>query len=73
MVIAKRLRIEGYIVSDHLKDLPQFLAEAAPALKAGKLVNRETVVEGLENAPEAFTSLLQSGDGHIGKLVVKVG
>ena len=71
-VIRWRLRIEGFIVSDHLKDFPQFLAEAAPALKAGKLLNRETVVNGLERAPEAFISLLRSGDGHIGKLVVKV-
>ncbi|MGA7409209.1 MAG: NADP-dependent oxidoreductase [Bryobacteraceae bacterium] len=73
LVIGKRLRIEGFIVSDYMKDLGQFLAEAAPALKAGKLVNRETVVEGLENAPEAFMSLLRSGDGHMGKMVVKVG
>jgi NADPH-dependent curcumin reductase CurA len=72
LVIGKRLRIEGYIVSDHFKDLPQFLAEAAPALKAGKLLNRETLVEGLENAPKAFMSLLRSGDAHIGKMVVKV-
>ncbi len=72
LVISKRLRVEGYIVSDHFKELPQFLAEAAPALKAGKLLNQETVVDGLERAPEAFMSLLRSGDGHIGKLVVKV-
>jgi NADPH-dependent curcumin reductase CurA len=72
LVIGKRLRIEGFIVSDYFKDLGQFLAEAAPALKAGQLLNRETVVEGLEKAPEAFMSLLRSGDGHIGKLVVKV-
>ena len=37
LVIGKRLRIEGFIVSDYMKDLGQFLAEAAPALKAGKL------------------------------------
>jgi NADPH-dependent curcumin reductase CurA len=72
LAIGKRLRLEGFIVSDHFKDLPQFLAEAAPALKAGKLLNRETVVDGLERAPEAFISLLRSGDGHIGKLVVKI-
>jgi hypothetical protein len=72
LVIGKRLRIEGFIVSDYFKDLGQFLAETAPALKAGKLLNRETIVEGLENAPEAFMSLLKSGDGHIGKMVVKV-
>ena len=72
LVIVKRLRMEGFIISDYLKDLGQFLAETAPAFKAGRLLSRETVVQGLENAPEAFMSLLRSGDGHIGKLVVKL-
>jgi integrase len=39
-------------------------------LEAGKLVVRETVVEGLENAPEAFLGLLR-GD-NTGKMVVRI-
>lgn len=73
VAIGKRLRLEGFIVSDHLKEMPEFLAEAAPALKAGKLVNRETVVEGLDAAPGALMDLLHTGAGNIGKMVVKVG
>lgn len=72
LTIAKRLRMEGFIVVDHLHRVPQFLAEALPLLRAGKLLHQETVINGLENAPAAFLSLLQSGDKHMGKLVVRV-
>jgi hypothetical protein len=71
-VIAKRLRIEGFIVSDYFKDVPAFLQEAVPALKSGKLINRETVVVGLDAAPAAFLDLLHSGAGNIGKMIVKL-
>lgn len=72
LAIGKRLRLEGFIVSDHLKDLPAFLAEAIPALKSGKLINRETVVEGLDAAPAALLDLLHSGASNIGKMIVKL-
>ena len=73
IAIGKRLRLEGFIVSDHLKELPVFLAEAVPALQAGKLTSRETVVEGLDAAPPALMDLLHTGAGNIGKMVVKLG
>jgi len=72
LVISKRLRVEGFIVSDHFREVPAFLEEAIPALKSGKLINRETVVEGLDAAPAAFLDLLHSGAGNIGKMVVKL-
>ena len=72
-IVGKRLRLEGFIVSDHFKELPSLLAEAVPALAAGKLVNRETFVDGLDKAPEAFLDLLRSGAGNIGKMVVRLG
>lgn len=71
--VGKRLRLEGYIVSDHFKEMPSLLAEAVPALSAGKLINRETFVDGLEAAPVAFLDLLHSGAGNIGKMVVRLG
>jgi len=70
--VGKRLRLEGFIVSDHFGELPAFLAEAVPALASGKLVNRETFVDGLDAAPAAFLDLLHSGAGNIGKMVVKL-
>ncbi|HET6169813.1 MAG TPA: NADP-dependent oxidoreductase [Terracidiphilus sp.] len=71
-IVGKRLRLEGFIVSDHFKELPALLAEAIPALKSGKLVNRETFVDGLDAAPAAFLDLLHSGAGNIGKMVVRL-
>ena len=72
IVIGKRLRVEGFIVSDHFREVPAFLEEVVPALKSGKLINRETVVEGLDAAPAAFLDLLHSGAGNIGKMIVKL-
>jgi len=72
LVISKRLRLEGYLVTDWMKELPAFYAQAVPALKSGKLINRETVVEGLDAAPGAFMDLLHSGATNIGKTVVKL-
>lgn len=72
LAIGKRLRLQGFIVSDYLKDTPAFLAEAIPALHAGKLIHRETVVEGLDAAPAALIDLLHPGASNIGKMVVKL-
>jgi hypothetical protein len=71
--IGKRLRLQGFIVSDFVKDFPAFHAEAIPALLSGKLLHRETIVEGIEQAPAAFLSLLGSGDKHIGKMLIHIG
>ncbi len=70
LAIGKRLRLEGFIVSDFLKDLPAFLAEAVPALRSGKLIHRETVVHGIDAAPAALLDLLHSGASNIGKMIV---
>ncbi len=71
--IGKRLRLEGFNVSDFVKDLAAFHAEAIPAVLSGKLPHRETIVEGIDQAPAAFLSLLGSGDRHIGKMLIHVG
>ena len=52
LVISRRLRVEGFIVSDHFREIPAFLEEAVPALKSGKLINHETVVEGRAQPPQ---------------------
>jgi NADPH-dependent curcumin reductase CurA len=69
-VVTKRLRIEGFIVIDHLGRFRDFLAEAAPWVAEGKLQWRETVVDGLERVPEAFAGLFR-GD-NVGKMLVRV-
>ena len=70
LAIAKRLTLRGFIVTDHADRFPDFVAEVGGYLREGKLRFRETVVAGLENAPEAFIGLLR-GD-NVGKMVVAV-
>ncbi len=70
-VIRKRLRIQGFIVSDQRQRYSEFRAFAAPLVKAGQLKYREDIVDGLERAPEAFIGLLQGRN--FGKLLVRLG
>ncbi|HZD30808.1 MAG TPA: NADP-dependent oxidoreductase, partial [Candidatus Angelobacter sp.] len=72
LAISKRLRLEGYIITDWFTEMPTFLAETVRALREGKLISRETVVEGLDAAPAAFLDLLHPGAGNIGKMIVKL-
>ncbi|WP_433825527.1 NADP-dependent oxidoreductase [Actinoplanes sp. CA-015351] len=71
LAIGKELNLRGFIVGNHGNRMPDFLAEAGAWLRAGKISGRETIVEGLANAPEAFLGVLR-GD-NTGKMVVKVG
>ncbi|GAC1680433.1 MAG: hypothetical protein PVS2B2_18770 [Candidatus Acidiferrum sp.] len=69
-VLIKRLRVQGFIIMDYA---PRFM-EAATQLGKwkmfGKLKDRETIVEGLEKAPEAINMLFTGGN--MGKLIVKL-
>ena len=69
-IVQRRLTIQGFIVSDHAALMGDFVAEVGGLLKAGKLKSRETVVDGLAQAPQAFMGLLKGEN--FGKLVVKV-
>jgi NADPH-dependent curcumin reductase CurA len=70
MLVSKRLRLQGFLVSDHSHLLPEFVREVGGWVSDGKVVIRETFVDGLENAPEAFLGLLR-GD-NTGKMVVRI-
>jgi hypothetical protein len=70
-VLVKRLLLKGFIISDHFDRLPAFLADVGQWVGSGKIKYRETVIEGIENAPQAFMGLL-SGE-NFGKMLVKVG
>lgn len=68
--ITKRLRIQGLLVFDWADQYDQALREMAQWVTSGQITYREDVVDGIENAPEAFIGLLR-GD-HIGKRLVKL-
>jgi len=69
--VRKRIKIQGFIVSDQWQRFGEYRAMAAPLLKSGELKYREDIVEGLDRAAEAFIGLLQGRN--FGKLVVKLG
>ena len=71
MVVTKRLRMQGFIVFDHDDRFPAFLEEVAPGVQQGTIRYRETVVDGIEHAPEAFIGMLNGAN--IGKMLVRVG
>jgi NADPH-dependent curcumin reductase CurA len=70
-IVRKRLRVQGFIVSDSADQVGAFRAEMTRRVAEGEIRHRETVVQGLENAPQAFIGLFQ-GD-NIGKMVVQIG
>jgi NADPH-dependent curcumin reductase CurA len=70
MLVSKRLVLRGFLVRDHSHLAPEFAREVGGWLRDGRLVVRETVVDGLENAPDAFLGLLR-GD-NTGKMVVRI-
>ncbi|MBF6028855.1 NADP-dependent oxidoreductase [Pseudomonas sp. P115] len=70
-LLTKRVRIQGFIVFDDYGDRqPEFISAMAPWVREGKVKFREDVVDGLEQAPEAFIGLLEGRN--FGKLVVRV-
>ncbi len=70
VILQKRIRMQGFIVSDHQHRIPDFVRDVSQWLAEGKIHYREDVVEGLPNAPGAFLGLFQGAN--FGKLVVKV-
>jgi NADPH-dependent curcumin reductase CurA len=69
-VLTKRLTIRGFIVRDFAAQAADFERDVSQWLRAGKIKYREDVVEGLENAPQAFIGLLKGRN--FGKLLVRV-
>jgi NADPH-dependent curcumin reductase len=70
VAVRKRLKIQGFIVSDQWQRFGEYRAMAAPLVRSGELKYREDIVDGLDRAPEAFIGLLQGRN--FGKLIVKL-
>ena len=70
LILMSRLRIQGFIVSEHMDVWPEALKELGRLVGSGKLKPRESVAQGIEAAPEAFLGLLKGKN--FGKQIVKL-
>lgn len=68
--IAARIRIQGFLVSDHMSKAPDFYRDMAAWQAAAKLQREETVFDGLDKAPDAFLGLFSGGNR--GKMLVRI-
>lgn len=70
LILMQRLKMEGFIVSEHMEIWPQALAELGALVATGKLRARESIAQGLAAAPEAFLGLLKGKN--FGKQLVRL-
>jgi len=70
LILINRMKLQGFIVSEHMELWPQALAELGALVAGGQLKYRETVAQGLGRAPEAFIGLLKGRN--FGKQLVKL-
>jgi NADPH-dependent curcumin reductase CurA len=70
LLLTNRMRVEGFIVSEHLEVWPEALKELGTLVATGRLKYRESVAQGLASAPEAFLGLLKGKN--FGKQLVKL-
>ncbi|MBO9515746.1 MAG: NADP-dependent oxidoreductase [Variovorax sp.] len=70
LFLINRIKLEGFIVSEHMEVWPEALAELGALVASGKLRPRESVAQGIEAAPEAFLGLLKGRN--FGKQLVKL-
>ena len=71
LAITSRLKLQGFIVGDDYDMLNEFHAAMTKWVAEGRIKWRETILEGLENAPKAFIGLFKGEN--FGKMLVKVG
>jgi NADPH-dependent curcumin reductase CurA len=69
-LVVRRIRLQGFLNADHRDRFPEFLRQMQGWLGRGQLVAPETIVDGLEQAPDAFIGLFEGR--HLGKLIVRI-
>ena len=70
LILVNRLKVQGFIVSEHMDQWPAALEELGGRVAGGQLKYRETLAQGLASAPEAFLGLLKGRN--FGKQLVKL-
>ena len=70
LILVNRLKVEGFIVSEHMEVWPEALKELGERVGSGQFRPRETIAQGLESAPEAFLGLLKGKN--FGKQLVRL-
>ena len=70
IILTRRLTVRGFIIFDHHHRIPDFSRDVSAWLRDGRIVYREDVVDGIDNAVDAFRGLLRGEN--FGKLVVRV-
>ena len=70
-LIGRGVLVRGFLMGEYIAQMPKFYEEIAPAVASGKVKFRETVYDGLDQAPDAFSGLFR-GD-NMGKAVIRVG
>ena len=70
LCVGKKLRLEGFIVSDHFAQMERFLGEMIPWVVSGQVKSEQTADEGIESAVGAFLKLFSGGN--TGKMLVKL-
>jgi len=69
-IIGRRLRIQGFIVTDHPDVCQEYVTKASAWLETGALVYHETVADGIASAPTAFIDMLRGRN--TGKQIVRL-
>jgi NADPH-dependent curcumin reductase CurA len=70
LMVPKRLLLQGFIVTDHADLAPEYLQAATAWIREGRLKYRETFVDGLDRAVDAFLDLHRGAN--IGKMLVRL-
>ena len=69
-VISRKLTMKGFIVMDHFGKLKPFIGDMGRWIAEGKIRWKETIVDGIENGPEAFIGLFKGEN--LGKMIVRI-
>ena len=70
LIVGRQIRFQGFLVFSHYDMQPAFLKDLSGWMAAGKIKYEETVMNGIEKAPEAF--LAHFSGGNTGKMLVKL-